>query len=41
MTLALRHSRARPDQELGPTVTANALVGTPGQRRFKSIVWPA
>ncbi|MDE2868045.1 MAG: MarR family transcriptional regulator [Chloroflexota bacterium] len=41
VTTVLRHSRARPDQELGPTVTAKALVSYPRLRRLKPIVRPA
>ena len=38
MTSVPRHSRARPDQELGPTVTAKALVGNQRLRHLKSSV---
>lgn len=41
VTTVPRHSRARPDQELGPTVTAKALVSHPGLRRLKPIVGSA
>ena len=41
VTSVLRHSRARPRQELGPTVTAKALVEKPGLRRLEPIPRPA
>ena len=41
VTSVLRHSRARPRQELGPTVTAKALVENPGLRRLEPIPRPA
>ena len=41
VTSVLRHSRARPNQEMGPTVTAKALVENPGLRRLEPIPRPA
>lgn len=38
MISAPRHSRARPQQELGPTVTAKALVNHSRLRQLQSIV---
>ena len=41
VTSVLRHSRALPRQELGPTVTAKALVENPRLRHLQPIVRPA
>lgn len=41
VTSVLRHSRALPQQELGPTVTAKALVENPRLRHLQPIVRPA
>ena len=40
VTSVQRHSRARPRQELGPTVTAKALVENPRLRRLQPIARP-